>query len=58
MTHKVDCHCQNCRPDLFMGSDIDTMQGPLPKPVVPWVEVDKETAYGRTTRLSFSIRVF
>jgi hypothetical protein len=25
---------------------------------VPWVEVDQETAYGRTSRLSRSIRVF
>ena len=25
---------------------------------VPWVEVDKETAYGSTVRLSRSIRVF
>lgn len=25
---------------------------------VPWVEVDQETAYGRTSRLSNAIRVF
>lgn len=34
----------------------DSITGHLPQ--VPWVEVDKETAYGSTVRLSRSIRVF
>lgn len=28
------------------------------KPMVPWVEVDKETAYGTAVRLCRSVRVF
>jgi hypothetical protein len=31
---------------------------PPPQEAVPWTEVDRETAYGSTVRLSRSIRVF
>lgn len=37
--------------------ELDYCEAHAPQ-AVPWVEVDQETAYGVTTRLSRSIRVF
>lgn len=31
---------------------------PIAQPAVPWIETDRETAYGSTVRLSHSVRVF